>query len=139
MPSISWRRLAVMAAFVAAIAFVGVLNHRAAGSVAAGGTGERVRLSEVAHASGIDFVHQSPTLDWKLAHIAPHVAALGACVSVTDVNNDNWADLYFTSSRFGAANGSAPRNRAGGCPRSPRKASLQLDTICIRSLFCRLN
>ena len=38
------------------------------------------------------------------AHIAAHIAALGACVSVTDVNNDNWPDLYFTSSRFGATN-----------------------------------
>jgi hypothetical protein len=91
-----------MAAFVAAVAGVVALNHRAAGSVAT--AGESIRLSEVAHQSGIDFVHRAPMLDPKLAHIAPHVAALGACVSVTDVNNDNWPDLYFTTSRFGAAN-----------------------------------
>src|SRR5213596_446036 len=99
---ISWRRFIVIATFVAAIAAVVVLNGRAAGGVAS--TSETIHLSEVAHASGIDFVHQSPTLDPKVNHIAAHIAALGACVSVADVNNDGWPDLYFTSSRFGAAN-----------------------------------
>src|SRR5258706_352361 len=98
----SWRRFIVMAAFVAAIAAVIVLNVRGAGSGAS--ASETIHLSEVAHASGIDFVHQSPTLDPKVAHIAAHIAALGACVSVADVNNDGWPDLYFTSSRFGASN-----------------------------------
>ena len=96
------RRVLVIVAFVAAIVAVVVLNGRAAGSVASGSAS--IRLSEVAHVSGIDFVHQSPTLDPKVQHIAAHIAALGACVSVADVNNDNWPDLYFTSSRFGAAN-----------------------------------
>jgi len=96
------RRVVVIVAFVAAIVAVVVLNSRAAGSVARGSAS--VRLNEVARASGIDFVHQSPTLDPKVQHIAAHIAALGACVSVADVNNDNWPDLYFTSSRFGAAN-----------------------------------
>src|SRR5436189_138314 len=99
---ISWRRSIVIAAFVAAIAAVVVLNGRAAGGVAS--TSETIHLSEVAHASGIDFVHQSPTLDPKVNHIAAHIAALGACVSVADVNNDGWPDLYFTTSRFGASN-----------------------------------
>src|SRR6266404_3486010 len=99
---LSWRRSIVIAAFVAAIAAVVVLNGRAAGGGAS--TSETIHLSEVAHASGIDFVHQSPMLDPKIAHIAAHVAALGACVSVADVNNDGWPDLYFTTSRFGASN-----------------------------------
>jgi hypothetical protein len=92
----------VTAAFLAAVVAVVALNHRAGGSRT--GARETIRLIEVAHQSGIDFVHQPATLDPKLAHITPHVAALGACVSVSDVNNDNWPDLYFTSSRFGAAN-----------------------------------
>src|SRR5467141_4251884 len=96
------RRVVVIVAFIAAIVAVVVLNGRAAGSVASGSAS--IRLNEVAHVSGIDFVHQSPTLDPKVQHIAAHIAALGACVSVADVNNDNWPDLYFTSSRFGAAN-----------------------------------
>jgi hypothetical protein len=101
----SWRRLVVMAAFVAALAAVVVLNnHGAGGGAGAGATPEGIRLREVALQSGIDFVHQAPTLDPKIANIAPHVGALGACVSVADVNNDNWPDLYFTTSRFGAAN-----------------------------------
>ncbi|HEV8382319.1 MAG TPA: VCBS repeat-containing protein, partial [Gemmatimonadales bacterium] len=102
MPETSWRRFIVIAAFALAVVAVVVLNNRAVGSVA--GANEGIHLSEVAYASGIDFVHQSPTLDPKVAHISAHIAALGACVSVADVNNDNWPDLYFTSSRFGAAN-----------------------------------
>jgi hypothetical protein len=98
----SWRRSIVSVAFVAAIVAVVVLNARAAGPAAT--ASESIRLSEVADASGIHFVHQTPTLDSQIANIAPHVGALGACVSVTDVNNDGWPDLYFTNSRFGAAN-----------------------------------
>src|SRR5437867_6507499 len=96
------RRFIVIAAFVAAIGAVVILNAGAA--ISGGGASETIHLSEVAHASGIDFVPQSPTLDPKVNHIAAHVGALGACVSVADVNNDGWPDLYFTTSRFGAAN-----------------------------------
>jgi hypothetical protein len=101
MPHPSWQRILVIAAFGAAVAAVLLLNRRTTGSAAAW---DAIRLSEVAHQSGIDFVHQAPTLDPKVAHVAPHIAALGACVSVADVNNDNWPDLYFTTSRFGEAN-----------------------------------
>src|SRR5205814_4044689 len=92
----------VTAAFVAAVVAVVVLNARAAGPAAS--ASETIRLAEVAGASGIHFVHEAPTLDPKIANVAPHVGALGACVSVADVNNDGWPDLYFTSSRFGASN-----------------------------------
>src|SRR5712664_3680692 len=95
----SWRRFIVIAVFAAAIVAVVVLNAGATGGVAS--ASESIHLSEVAHASGIDFVHQSPTLDPQVAHIAPHIGALGACVSVVDVNNDGWPDLYFTTSRAG--------------------------------------
>ena len=97
------RRLVVTLAFLAAIAAVVVLNGRAVGSGLPPAAAS-IRLTEVASAIGIDFVHQSPTLDPKVQHIAPHIAALGACVSVTDFNNDGNPDLYFTSSRFGANN-----------------------------------
>lgn len=98
----SWRRFIVIAAFVAAIAAVVALNGRTAGGAAR--AGEHIRLRDVAQASGVTFVHQSPTLDPQVEHIAAHIAALGAGVSVTDVNHDGWPDLYFTSSRFGADN-----------------------------------
>src|SRR3989442_13009869 len=98
----SWRRFIVVAGFVAAIVAVIILNAGATGGVAT--ASESIQLREVAHASGIDFLHQSPTLDLKVAHIAPHIGALGACVSVAAVNNDGWPDLYFTTSRFGASN-----------------------------------
>src|SRR5256712_3435911 len=97
----SGRLSIVIAASVGAIGAALALNGRAAGSIA-GRAG--IQLSEVSHESGIDFVHQETTLDPKIANIAAHVGALGACVSVADFNNDNWPDLYFTTSRFGAAN-----------------------------------
>src|SRR5256712_8174709 len=101
--SLFQRRVALGASFLAAIALVIILNRRAPG-----GGDSRVavqfHLSNIATEAGIDFVHHGPTLDAKLDNIAPLVAALGASVSVTDVNNDGWPDLYFTNSRFGTAN-----------------------------------
>src|SRR2546426_3490410 len=96
------RRFIVIAAFVAAIGAVVILHAGATSSALS--ASESIHLGEVAHASGIDFVHQSATLDPRVNHIAAHIAALGACVSVADVNNDGWPDLYFTTSRFGASN-----------------------------------
>jgi enediyne biosynthesis protein E4 len=54
--------------------------------------------------AGINFVHHRPSFDPKIAGIEPHVAALGASVSVTDFNGDGKPDLYFTNSHFGAPN-----------------------------------
>jgi enediyne biosynthesis protein E4 len=50
-------------------------------------------FQEVAKAAGIDFTHRAPTLDAKLAHIMPEVAALGAAVSIVDFDRDGWQDL----------------------------------------------
>ena len=70
-------------------------------------------LRDQTAAAGIHFVHQRPTFDAKIAGIEPHVAALGASVSVTDFDGDGWVDLYFTNSRFGASN-ALYRNRGDG-------------------------
>ena len=64
-------------------------------------------------AAGIHFVHHRPTFDPKIANIEPHVAGLGAAVSVADYNGDGWPDLYFTNSRFGEPN-ALYRNRGDG-------------------------
>jgi hypothetical protein len=61
-------------------------------------------LRDETAAAGIHFVHQRPTFDPKIAGIEPHVAALGASVSVGDFDGDGRPDLYFTNSRFGAPN-----------------------------------
>src|SRR5690349_8074257 len=61
-------------------------------------------LEEVSHAAGIDFVHQGPNLDPKLAHIMPEVASMGASVSVVDFDRDGWPDLYVTNSAIGTQN-----------------------------------
>ena len=69
------------------------------------------RLTESAKAAGIDFVHQAPTLDPKLAHIMPQVASMGAAVSVVDFDRDGWPDLYVTNSSEGIAEPPLPQPR----------------------------
>ena len=61
-------------------------------------------FQEVAHASGINFIHQAPTLDHKLDHIMPQVAAMGAGASIVDFDRDGWADIYLTNSGEGSKN-----------------------------------
>ena len=61
-------------------------------------------LRDVTAAAGIHFVHRRPSFDPKIAGIEPHVAALGAAVSVADFDGDGRPDLYFTNSRFGEPN-----------------------------------
>jgi enediyne biosynthesis protein E4 len=62
------------------------------------------RFTEVAKASGIEFVHQAPTLDAKLAHIMPQIASMGAAASVADYDRDGWVDLYVVNSGEGSRN-----------------------------------
>jgi len=102
-PPRPWRRIAVAASFLAAIVLVFVLNRR--GQRAGGDPAvPQFHLTDVTAQVGINFVHHGPTLDPKLDNIAPLVGALGASVSVADVNNDGWPDLFFTNSRFGFSN-----------------------------------
>jgi len=70
-------------------------------------------LRDATAAAGIHFVHHRPTFDPKIAGVEPHVAAVGASVSVTDFDGDGWPDLYFTDSRFGEPN-ALYRNRGDG-------------------------
>ncbi|MFQ6045478.1 MAG: CRTAC1 family protein [Gemmatimonadales bacterium] len=103
MPDRFPRRAVLNVVFVAAIGLVVALDRR--GRSAAGDSLEPgFTLANVASQVGIDFVHLKPTLDPKLDNVAPHVAGLGASVSVADVNRDGWPDLYFTNSRFGHPN-----------------------------------
>ncbi|OWK38290.1 hypothetical protein FRUB_07410 [Fimbriiglobus ruber] len=71
------------------------------------------RLTESAKACGIDFRHESPTLDAKLAHIMPVVAAMGASVSVVDFDADGLLDLYVVTGKEGGQN-RLYRNRGDG-------------------------
>ena len=98
-----WRQGVVSVSFLAAIALVIVLNHRAAGSGDSPAE-PQFHFTNITTEAGIDFVHHGPTLDPKLDNIAPLVSSLGASVAVADVNNDGWPDLYFTNSRFGYPN-----------------------------------
>ncbi len=92
-------------AFLAVIVLVPVLGRRppaqAAGSAPGAGTWH---FENVAPEAGLDFVHHGPTLDARLDNVAPLIAAMGASVSVSDVDRDGWPDLYLTNSRFGFPN-----------------------------------
>lgn len=70
-------------------------------------------LEEVSKESGINFRHQSPKLDERLDHILPQVASIGASVSVTDVNNDGFQDVYLTNSRYNTENALYKNNGDG--------------------------
>jgi hypothetical protein len=89
----------------------------AAGARASAGVDARDRygfsLTESSKAAGLQFVHEAPTLDGKLAHIMPQVASMGAAVSVADVDADGHPDLYVTNSREGSQN-RLYRNRGNG-------------------------
>ena len=70
-------------------------------------------LEESAKKLGVDFVHQGPTFDARLAHIMPQVAAMGAAVAVADFDRDGWQDFYVTNSGEGSLN-RLYRNRGDG-------------------------
>ena len=61
-------------------------------------------LQEVSHAAGVNFIHQGPRLDPKLAGIMPEVASMGASVSIVDFDRDGWPDIYVTNSAIGSKN-----------------------------------
>jgi hypothetical protein len=91
------------------VAFVGALAYVAvAGRTEAEGFEPPFplgfQLEDVTSQVGVDFIHSQPILDSRIDNIAAHVAALGASVSVADVDRNGWQDLYFTTSRFGEFN-----------------------------------
>jgi len=101
--SLDRRRLIVSGLFLGAIGLVAYLGQARDASLA--GIGHPgFRLEEVSADVGIDFRHHRPTLDPVFDNIAPHIAGVGAGVSVTDANRDGWPDLYFTNSRFDEPN-----------------------------------
>ncbi len=70
-------------------------------------------LTEDSKPSGVDFVHQAPVLDQRLAPIMPEVASMGASVAIVDYNHDGWPDLYVTNSREGGMNALYRNNHDG--------------------------
>ena len=111
---------------VLAVVFVGLLTtpflirrfNQRSGPITSSGHANALtqygfRLTESAKAAGIEFVHEGPTLDPKLAHIMPQVASMGAAVSVVDVDRDGLPDFYVTDSKEGSRN-RLFRNRGNG-------------------------
>jgi hypothetical protein len=98
--------------FVACLGLAARWNREPLGTIADPGRPGFVLRDQTA-AAGIRFLHRRPTFDPKLANVEPHVAAVGASVSVTDGDGDGWPDLYFTNSRFGEPN-ALYRNRGDG-------------------------
>lgn len=95
-----------------------IASRRASGDGPTGGEADAAArygfaLREVAAARGVSFTHRGPTFDAKLAHIMPQVAAMGAAVSVVDVDRDGWQDLYVTNSAENSRNALYRNNRDG--------------------------
>jgi len=111
-PGSSVRRAIIAIPFLGAILLAMRLDRGPLRS-SADATHPGFMLRDETAAAGIHFVHQRPTFDTKIAGVEPHVAALGASVSVTDFDGDGRPDLYFTNSRFGAPN-ALYRNRGDG-------------------------
>lgn len=97
-------RIALRIAFVAALGAVYILGRGDQSTSHTWSETYGFRFREVSAEAGISFIHEAPDLDPSLDTIAPHVAAVGASVSISDTNADGWPDLYFTSSRFDAPN-----------------------------------
>jgi enediyne biosynthesis protein E4 len=113
-------RLILAVVFLALLATPALMRRfgpRAAVAARGGDADPRLRygfrLTESARQAGIDFVHQAPTLDPKLAHIMPQVASMGASVAIADIDNDTRPDLYVTNSGEGSKN-RLYRNRGDG-------------------------
>ena len=107
-------RIVVALLFAGLIAFAWRAGHKLdAPKSAAAGREFGFRLRECAKECGIDFTHHAPNLDPRLGNIMPHVAGMGAAVSVCDVNGDGWADLYVTNSDFGHPNALFVNQRNG--------------------------
>src|SRR5438874_270971 len=106
------RRAIIAVPFLAALLLAMRLDRGPSRSAADAAHPGFVLRDETA-AAGVHFVHQRPSFDPKIAGIEPHVAALGASVSVTDFDGDGRPDLYFTNSHFGAPN-ALYRNKGDG-------------------------
>jgi len=76
----------------------------ATGAPGAGGDGPAIRLEERAAAAGLAFDHAISGLHPLVDHIRDRILAVGAGVSVVDVDRDGWLDLYVTNTAFGAPN-----------------------------------
>ncbi|MDP9201142.1 MAG: CRTAC1 family protein [Gemmatimonadota bacterium] len=106
------RRAVIAVPFLAALLLAMRLDHGPSRAVADAAHPGFVLRDETTGA-GINFVHHRPSFDPKIASIEPHVAALGASVSVADFDGDGRPDLYFTNSRFGEPN-ALYRNKGDG-------------------------
>jgi len=112
MTSLTARRAIIAVPFFAAIGLAIRLNEGPVRTRASAAQPGFVMRDET-DIAGITFVHRRPSFDAKIANVEPHIAAVGASVSVADFDGDGWVDLYFSNSRFGEQN-ALYRNRGDG-------------------------
>lgn len=61
-------------------------------------------FEDIALQKGVSFRHERCPVDPQLEHIMPQIAAMGASVSIVDVNRDGLEDFYLTTSSFEGQN-----------------------------------
>src|SRR5262245_61935546 len=61
-------------------------------------------LEEIAQKCGVNFRHELPTLDPKLDHIPPVLAAMNASVACLNLAGDGLLDFYVVNSKQGSKN-----------------------------------
>lgn len=91
-------------AFLSGLIWVWRQGHMAEVSVPLVSEDAPLRFVESAQARGLDFRHRKTEVDPKVKNLQAHITAVGAAVSVVDVNGDRLPDIYTTSSAAGSAN-----------------------------------
>jgi hypothetical protein len=70
-------------------------------------------LKEVSKEIGINHVHENSKIAKELSNIAPYITYVGASVSIVDLDNSGWYDIYLTTQKIGGKNHYYKNNRNG--------------------------
>ena len=96
------------------------------------------RLVDVTISSGVDFIHQQQGTMPMYKNIEPWVTSQGSSVAVVDINNDDYPDIYLTSTKFQTENKLFINQKDGTFKNEAQAynlADVNKNTATLRSLF----